>query len=81
MNGHFPSQLIAAELVLDIFHEAIDNGISDISENEILTFLGVPEKNIDRKNNKLYDLSGLTKETIQKASEEILLRGLAESKS
>lgn len=77
----FPSQLITAELIVDIFAEAVENDIQDISLNEILTFLGIPEKYIDRSDKTLYDLSEYNKEKLRKLTNEILLRFKPDSNS
>jgi len=65
------SPLVVKELILDFFLEAKKMNIESISQNEILTFLGVPKKNIDRKNNPVYDIRGISKTDIQ--NETLLL--------
>lgn len=51
----FDSELIASELIADIFYLAAkETGVTDISTSEIMSMLG--QKLVDKRKNKLYDL-------------------------
>lgn len=52
---------ILGELIADFMLEFIDNEISHISENELLEYLGVPQKKIDFNNVVVYDMKILRK--------------------
>ena len=56
------------------------NGCEDISMSEILHFLGVPEKYIDRKYNPVYSLINMNESWFQNAN-EILLRFQSDEKN
>jgi len=72
-NNHissFPSELIVAELILDIFSDALNEGIEEITTREIISLLGV--KSLDNYENKLYDLRGLTRKDIALYTDKLL---------
>lgn len=70
----FTSEFEAMELVLDILYDAKKQGIKEISMSEIMHFLGVPDKHIDRKNNPVYDLTDTDWDWFPKTSDAIMLR-------
>lgn len=54
----YESQILASELVVDIFYMAMNEpGVNDISTREIMRFMGV--KLLDKKRNTLYDLNAI----------------------
>lgn len=67
----FPSELVAAECVVDIFADAVQNGITTISTREILYFLGVK---LDNYENIVYDLAMFTRKDIAFLTDAILER-------
>lgn len=66
----FASEIEAAEAIVDIFSKAVDEGIETISTREIMSFLGM--KLIDKKDNKEYDLKGITRNNIAKYTDAML---------
>lgn len=57
----FNSQVIKA-LITDIFFQFMEEDVFSISQNEIMYILGIPEKEIDRYDNCIYDLKLLKKQ-------------------
>lgn len=62
---HYPeykeNKLIIGALITDLFYEFIEEEYSHISQNEILEFLGVPQKKIDFNDVVVYPLKDLRK--------------------
>ena len=68
----FESELIAAECIMDVFANAISQGIESISTREILSFLGI--NNLDNYNNVVYDLTMFTPNNLANLEEQVFNR-------
>jgi len=55
------NKFIVGAVILDLFLEYIENGLSHITLNEILEILGESQNNIDFNNTEVYDLRRIAK--------------------
>jgi hypothetical protein len=74
--GLIKNKLILGALITDLFCEFMEEGISHISQNEILEYVGVPEKYIDMNDVVLYDTKTLAKRL--KGIDKVILYDIVE---